>query len=137
MRRLTALMLAAILSVAPAPANAATSFWTGTVNNSWNNAGNWSPAGIPTSSLNTQLSFGAAVTTSITDNIAGTFILNQLTFGGPSYTLTGNLLDFRSNSSATLPSIVMNAANAVTISNPFTLTNNLTVNGARGRLRGA
>src|SRR5207248_7595326 len=104
--------------------------WTGAVNGSWSNAANWS-GGIPFSNINTQLTFGLTSNAAMMDDIIGTLILNRLTFnsGSPAYTLTGNALDFRTNSSAVLPSITMNAANPVIIGNALTLTNDLTVNG--------
>src|SRR6516162_11480276 len=71
--------------------------WTGAVSGSWNTAGNWSPNGVPAGGINTSLTFGAATTTAMTDDIPlGTFLLNQMTFsaGGPAYTLNGNNLGF-------------------------------------------
>jgi fibronectin-binding autotransporter adhesin len=58
--------------------------------------------------------------------------LNQMTFsaGDPAYSLSGSTLAFKSSTGASLPSIVVNSTNGVTISDSLTLTNNLTVSGA-------
>ena len=52
----------------------------------WSNANNWSPTGVPVSSTTTQLSFGGSGTTSYvsTDDLAGAFTLNQITFANNS-----------------------------------------------------
>jgi fibronectin-binding autotransporter adhesin len=115
-----------ILLALAAPSTAQT--WTGAVSGNWSNASNWSPAGVPVSGQNTHLTFGAATSTAMTDDITG-IIINQMTFnsGDPSYSLSGNALAFQANSSAMLPSIVVNSANPVIISNAITLFNGLTV----------
>src|SRR3954447_13910243 len=120
----------AILAIPP-PAPAQT--WTGTANGNWSNGSNWSSALV--NGINTQLTFGTIANTAnatMTDNVVGTFLLNKMTFnaGAPAYTLTGNALDFRTNGSSVLPSIVIDSNNSVTIGNALTLTNGLTVSGS-------
>ena len=57
--------------------------------------------------------------------------LNSLTFnsGSPTYSLSGNGLNFVTSGSGALPQIVTNSANGVMIGVALTLTNNLTVSG--------
>src|SRR4051812_28464959 len=104
--------LAAVLVFA-APAAAQT--WTGAASGNWTTATNWNTGTVPASSSNTQLTFGASPNTAMTDTIAGTFLLNRMTFdaGGPAYSLGGNDLDFRTNVGLEPPSIVMNSDSAV------------------------
>ena len=80
------------------------------------------PGGHPGSGVTTQLTFGATPNAAMTDDVAGALVLNSMTFnaGSPAYTLSasaGNSLNFQSNG-ATLPQIVSNSANSVTISVP-------------------
>ncbi len=114
----------------PAPASSFT--WTGAVSGSWMNASNWNPASVPTGSANLQLTFGTTGNAAMTNDIAGTLTLNSMTFnaGAPVYTLSGNGLNFVTNSSDMLPIIVSNSSNSVTLSVPLTLTNGLTVSGS-------
>jgi autotransporter-associated beta strand protein len=123
-----ALLTAAFLAPGPATAQS----WTGAANGNWSNGANWSPTGVPASGQNTQLTFGATPNAVMTDDIGGTFILNQMTFnaGDPAYSLTGGALAFQSSTTPTLPTIVVNSTNGVTIGDAVTLTNNLTVSGA-------
>jgi autotransporter-associated beta strand protein len=110
-----------------------TSFtWSGAASGSWNNSGNWSPAGIPGSNIDNQLTFGSATTASMVNDIPSTLVLNQMTFTSvaPIYTLGGNGLNFKTNSSAALPQIVTNSSNLVTITAPLTLTNSLMISGS-------
>ena len=89
------------------------------------------PTGVPLSSINTQLVFGVTPNATMTNDVPGTLIVNRLTFysPGPVFGLSNNALDFRTNSSAVLPQIVLNSASGFTIGAPLTLTNNLTVSG--------
>jgi hypothetical protein len=105
--------------------------WTGAVSGNWSNPNNWSPVGVPTSGPNTQLVFGATANTAMTDDIAGTFNVNQLTFssGGPAYTLGGNGLSFQISNAGGAPQIVTTSTNNVTLNTPMPLTDNLSVNG--------
>ncbi len=113
------------------PAN----FWTwatSPVSGLWSNASNWVPATTPLSGLNTQLTFGSTSNATMTDDIAGAFMLNALIFnaGSPAYSLaasSGNSLNFVTNSSGVLPAITSASTNTIAISAPLTLTNNLTV----------
>jgi autotransporter-associated beta strand protein len=109
----------------------ATLTWTGATSGSWAIAANWSPAGFAASGPETQLTFGATPNAAMTNDLAGTLILNRLTFnaGAPAYSLAGNGLDFRTNAAGTGPQIVVNSSTGVTITTPVTLTNSLTVGG--------
>jgi autotransporter-associated beta strand protein len=116
-----------------APAPVALVFtWTGTVSGSWNNASNWSPAGVPVSSAENQFVFGSTSNAAMTNDIPGTMVLNSMTFnaGSPVYSLTGNGLNFQTSSNGTQPQIVQNSFNSVALNVPVTLTNNLTVSGS-------
>ncbi len=109
---------------------AQTDTWNGTSSN-WNNGANWSN-GTPLSSSTTSLTFGGA-TWSSSDDIAGGFLLNNLTFdnsglGTISSTSTANYLNFVSNG-ATPPSIALDGAGNVTISSSIAVTNNLGISG--------
>jgi autotransporter-associated beta strand protein len=119
--------LLALVSAPPAVGQT----WTGNSSNAWSGAANWSSGTVPVSGIDTQLTFGAAGSTSPQNNLAGNFQLNRLTFGAgsPAYTLTGNPLDFQPNSSGVTPQILQNSANAVTIANNLTLTDRLTLGG--------
>jgi T5SS/PEP-CTERM-associated repeat protein len=105
--------------------------WTGTLSGSWNNPGNWAPTGVPASTADTQLTFGATPNAVMTNDIPGGLIVNRLTFftPGPTFTLGGNLLDFRTSSSSVPAQILLNSASGFTITAPLTLTNGLTVSG--------
>jgi hypothetical protein len=106
--------------------------WTGSSSGNWSTGGNWNPTTAPASSINNQLTFGATANATMTNDIAGTLVLNSLSFtaGSPTYTLSGNGLNFQTNGSSGLPQIVTNSTNGITISNAMTLTNNLTVSGS-------
>jgi fibronectin-binding autotransporter adhesin len=112
---------------------AAAQTWTGVVSGNWGVANNWSPAGVPASNINTQLTFGATANASMLNLITdpNPFILNRLTFnaGSPTYSLSSDPLDFRTNGSAVAPSIMMNSNNNLTIDGAIILTNNLTIGG--------
>ena len=127
MTRVAISALAALLLPCTAPAQT----WTGATAGNWNNPGDWSPAAVPTSSRDTQLSFGATANAAMTDDIPGLFTMNQMTFaaGSPAYSLNGIGLTFQSSSAGSGPQIMDNSANGVTLSLPLTLTNSLTVNG--------
>jgi autotransporter-associated beta strand protein len=132
MTRSLALNTLSALFIAAAPLAAQT--WTGAASGSWSNAANWSPAGVPASDSGTQLVFGATPNPGMTDDIAGAFILNSLTFnaGAPTYALgapSGSSLNLQTSAAGNLPQIVQNSANGVTITGPLTLSNNLTVSG--------
>ena len=59
------------------------------------------------------------------------FLLNALTFtsAAPSYTVSGNGLDFRTSSVAVAPRIIQSSTSAITLGVPLTLTSTLTVSG--------
>ena len=125
-----AALLLFVLSVAVVPPVSAQT-WTGSASGNWSVAANWSPSGVPASSQNTALTFGATANPTMSDDISGTFILNQMTFnaGDPAYSLTGGALAFQTSTGAVLPSIALNSANSVSIGDAVTLTNSLTVSG--------
>ncbi|MDB5319303.1 MAG: uncharacterized protein JWN40_934 [Phycisphaerales bacterium] len=109
--------------------------WTGNSNGLWNVGSNWtSNPSVPVSGVDTSLNFGAAGAggTSLTQNLLpNPFLLNALIFtkSAPTYTISGNGLDFRTSSVAVAPQIVQNSATAITLVNPLTLTNNVTIAG--------
>jgi autotransporter-associated beta strand protein len=102
---------------------AAAQTWTGAAGGSWSDGSNWSPIGVPASSVTTQLSFGATPNAAMVNDMAGTFTLDRLIFnsGAPAYSLAGNELN--------LTTVTVNSANPVAISNPLTIRNNFTVDG--------
>jgi fibronectin-binding autotransporter adhesin len=104
--------------------------WTGAVSGSWNNAGNWNPAGVPSGNSDNQFTFGATPNAAMTNDI-GPLALNSMTFtsAAPVYSLAGSGLNFQTSSTGVLPTITQNSANAVTIGVPVTLASNLTVGG--------
>jgi autotransporter-associated beta strand protein len=128
-RQFRVLVGVAVLFVAVRPAVAQT--WTGAANGSWSNSLNWSPAVVPTSGLNTALTFGSATTDAMTEDITGTFLLNQMTFtaGGPAYTLTGNTLGFSNSGLGGSPQISFNTSNNVSLGDATTLNGGLSVIG--------
>ena len=91
-----ALVVAASV-LAGRPAAGQTFAWGGSLGGNWSTLGNWTPAGPPASGVNTALSFGATGNPAMTNDLAGTFSLNSLTFepGAPAYTLGGNPLSFQ------------------------------------------
>jgi hypothetical protein len=105
--------------------------WAGATNGSWNTNGNWSPTGTPAASANNQLTFGATSNAVMTNDITS-LILNSMTFTAtaPTYTLGGNSLNFQTSAGGTLPQIITNSLNPVTMNTVVTLTNNLTVAGS-------
>ncbi len=123
-----ALLAAALALTAP---RAVAQTWIGGGSPNWSFNGNWSPATVPASSQNTQLTFDTTISPAMTNDISGTLTLNSMTFnaGSPVYTLSGNPLAFQTNTSGALPSIVTNSSNSVTISDAITLMNSLTVSG--------
>jgi autotransporter-associated beta strand protein len=125
--RCSIVVVAAIVVAAVPVASAQT--WTGTTNGNWSNPGNWSS--LPMSGNNTQLLFGAATTTAMTNDV-GPFTLNQMTFNAddPTYTLSGNTLFFQAaNGGGVQPTFVMNSNNAVTIGDAISYSSALTVQG--------
>ena len=117
------LIILLVLAIVIAPVlHASTTYtWTGTTNSNWNNSGNWSPSGIPTTgdalifpsgisgtklTMNNDISSGSF--TSITFNAsAGAYILS-----GNAFTLTGGSTAITAN----------NASNTMTINNNLTFT---------------
>jgi hypothetical protein len=83
--------------LASRPAAGQSYSWTGSVNGNWSTPNDWSPAGPPTSGINTALTFGATGNPVMTNDLAGTFSLNSMRFepGAPAYTLGGNPLSFQ------------------------------------------
>ena len=129
------LSAAALLFAAIAPAAAQT--WVGASSGSWNTAANWSSnPSLPASGNNTSLTFGAvgpAGATTLLQNLANPFLLNNITFNSTSaaYNISGiSQLEFRNNISLASPTIVQNSANAITFSTPMLLSGNLAVNGS-------
>jgi fibronectin-binding autotransporter adhesin len=105
--------------------------WSGGQSGSWANGANWNPAVTPVGGSATQLTFGATQNPVMANDISGGLTLNAMTFnaGSPTYSLSGNTLTFQNNS-GTGASIVSNSSNAVNLSVPLSLTDNLTVSGS-------
>ena len=113
--------------------------WATPVSAQYNWTGGSSPASVnwtgrsatgslcPWSSINTTLTFGASPIIAPNDNIAGTFNLNAMTFnaGAPTYSVSGNTLNFISSSSSVPPTFTTNSSNGVTINNVLSFTNTL------------
>jgi autotransporter-associated beta strand protein len=121
------------------PASAQTWKTTGTAGGNWNTPAKWTPTGVPTSSYSTSLTFTSTILTgayTATDNIAGTFELNAITFNtgiiGTGITIAasgGSQLSFGgTNASITNTSTSLLKA-AATISAPVVLAGDTTVNG--------
>ena len=93
--RVALVVAASVLASRPAAGQSYS--WTGSVNGNWSTPNDWSPAGPPTSSINTALTFGATGNPVMTNDLAGTFSLNSMRFepGAPAYTLGGNPLSFQ------------------------------------------
>jgi autotransporter-associated beta strand protein len=108
------------------------STWSGASSGSFSDPTNWAGGIVPDGTANGQLVFGATTNSAVVNDLPGTLVLNAATFttAAPAYALSGNPLEFRSNSAGALPQIVQNSPNAVTISTPVTLTNGLTVSGS-------
>lgn len=126
--RLLALALAVAASQ-PLAASAATITWTNgnSTTASWTTGSNWASGVAPTSGPSTSLYFAAtqaASAATISNNdVSGTFQLSGLTFSGtgpasgaaPTFTISGNPLDFVSSGTATL---TVQPAAAATASKP-------------------
>ncbi len=100
----------------------------------WNNDINWADSLTAPSSLDTELVFGGSGTDSYaaSNNYGGTFDLNRLTFNSTStglVTISGNALNFRTNTATTAPRLTQDGTGAVTISNTLALGNALTIDG--------
>jgi hypothetical protein len=122
---------ATVLNVVWTPGSVRQSTFAATGDGRWNNSANWNA--LPVSGPSTQLVFGpTAQPAAMTNDILGTFVLNAMTFtaGAPSYALTGNGLEFRTNAAGSTPQLVSNSSSPVTIGVPLTLTNGLTVGGS-------
>jgi hypothetical protein len=112
----TALLV--LITVPPAAAET----WTGAVSGAWNNAGNWSPVGVPVSNAATQLVFGATANPVMNNDIPGTFLIHQMMFNddSPAYSLAGNALEL--SSSGGMHSLIAAGTGAdITINNPITI----------------
>jgi autotransporter-associated beta strand protein len=107
--------------------------WVGNFSGNWGGPNNWNPIGIPASSNNTQLTFGATANASMQNAITdpNPFILNRLTFnaGSPTYLLSTDPLDFRLKGVASFPAIAFNSSNGFTIDGALILTDNFSVFG--------
>lgn len=89
------LVVAGILLSACAPTAAQTFTWTNADVGvqAWSAAANWSPNGAPASGGNRAyvLTFNApGANTTVSDDLAGEFVLNGITFSAGNVTLTGN-----------------------------------------------
>ncbi|HVG24683.1 MAG TPA: Calx-beta domain-containing protein, partial [Thermoanaerobaculia bacterium] len=77
-----------LLLILASTAAAATRTWTGTVDNSWSNPANWSPAGAP--AITDTLVFPAGKSGTLTNDALGN--LRSIQFEGGGYVLNGNAL---------------------------------------------
>jgi autotransporter-associated beta strand protein/T5SS/PEP-CTERM-associated repeat protein len=123
----TTFVLVAIAVLAFAQPAVAQYTWTGLsspANGNWSDSTNWSAP--PAGGIDTTLTFGAGPVTSLSNDIPGTFTLNQITFGSgaPLYSISGNTLNFSDSSSSAFPRITMNTTNNVTINNAVTVASN-------------
>ncbi len=110
----------------------------------WTTGTNWSA--VPVSGIDTQLIFGGALDASVatvsTNNIASPpFQLNNLTFNASgtttagTYTIAGSQLEFINDSGAITPTMTLSGGTttpALTISNTFKLTNDLSITATTG-----
>jgi uncharacterized protein (TIGR03382 family) len=112
--------------------------WVGSLNipsdptsGNWSVAGDWNPASVPASANTTTLTFNSGLASYTADNdIAGTFQLLSLTFGGSSAVpieVDGNDLEFPLSSNS-FSTITQNSAAAVTIDNNISLDKDVQVN---------
>ena len=103
---------------------------------SWSVATNWSPNGVPVSGSTTSLLFGgssgAGTIYTSTDDIAGAFSLNSLTFNSTATATdtiaasAGSSLNFVANGS-TQPAILQNGSGAFTVSAPVSIATGSTL----------
>jgi len=126
------LFAAALASAAVLPASVFAAAFTYTASsgiNAWSTATGWNAT--PVSASDTTLLFtpnlASGVVSTSTNNIAGSFQLNSLTFTGtgagtvPSFTIAGNPLDFRANG-GTAPTMVLTGSGTKPI---FEVANNI------------
>ena len=96
------LMVAALVSLFAATAQAQTFTWTGNTNQNWKNAGNWSPAGGPPNAVGAQAIYNIG-STGITSNVnlpvtVGSIVVNQPDAGAANLTIkngSNNILTFQ------------------------------------------
>ena len=132
-RRLSPLWMSLGLFVASmlcAVRSHAQSVWnTGTGN--WSSGASWLPAAAPVSGSTTSLVFGGSSSYTATDDISGTFLLNQLQFLNSvgTTTLAGNAISFVNATTGTLalPTLQMSGAGSATLSNAITWSGETTV----------
>ena len=130
------LVVAGILFSARAPAAAQTFTWTNATAGvqAWSAAANWSPNGAPASGGNSAyvLNFNApGANTTVTDDLAGVFVLNGITFSAGNVTLAGNQLEFANNGTAA-PSLNNSLTLPPTLNNDIALDTDTTFNGTSG-----
>ncbi len=90
-------------------------------------AANWT-GGTPASGTTTLLNFNTAGSYGTINDLAGTFQLNQLNFGGPTLTLSGNSLQL----TGTAPQMNQNSASQLTISSSVDFAANTILGGSGG-----
>ena len=102
--------------------------WTNTASGTWSDAANWNASQPPVSTgqADYTLDFNTAGTYTATNDLASSFLLNQLNFGGPTLTLAGNSLEF----TGTTPQVNQNSAAAVTVGNALVLDSTTTFGGS-------
>jgi autotransporter-associated beta strand protein len=121
----------------PAHAQLTTYQWLGGGNNgNWTNTNNWAGGLAPISSDSTSIEFSGDTTITTSENIAGTFLLNNLTFDSSAgaFVLNNGTLEFAIDPASSPypeydPSITQNSSSNITINNNLSLNDDLTFNG--------
>jgi autotransporter-associated beta strand protein len=121
----------------PAHAQLITYQWLGGGNNgNWTNTNNWAGGLAPISSDSTSIEFSGDTTITTSENIAGTFLLNNLTFDSSAgaFVLNNGTFEFAIDPASSPypeydPSITQNSSSNITINNNLSLNDDLTFNG--------
>ena len=125
------LTFAALLGAGAAATHAASFTWTGGgTDGNWSTSANWQN-GVPPSNRDTALVFGGTSQLTSNQNLANGFFLNSLAFNSSAgaFALSGQRIDFFTNSAGALPTLTQNSAALETINNNLRINNALTVNG--------
>ena len=146
--RITTLVLGLIVATTSSAFGQTVTNWTGTaglLNGNWSTGANWATGNAPTSSIDTNLTFGVTTGTTILNmDLSAPFVLNRLTFttdvngtGLPAaYTFTGGDFLFSTKSdTTTMPEIVVGGPNAGTTLVQQTINSNVQFNSSLMTLR--
>lgn len=136
--RLTSSVATLCACLFPLASGARAQSWSATATTgSWNTAGNWTPAVIPSSSNTTQLTFGTSAVQTVFQDIVPSFTLNALTFSVATGNYVVNSADLTTNGlnfSGANPAITQNAPASVTINAPVTFSASGSISGSGGPL---